>query len=228
MSRINAGVMLKLGWETLRASNARFLLNIFGFPLLLTLGLWAFFSFKAALVVVAVQVGIFFFVLAVTATQLEKLADIRLEPWPLRSAVNRDQITRLAGDLARLGFVPAGMYRVSGRDLFTEVYAHPGYKIYAMITSGTEDTDAYVEFSSDYRDGGNYCVGGGRMGAALPRPANMVQFNYPGKSTEELLGIHLRCRPDYGLLDTPPENFLQSFEKGQAKMMDYLFKRARD
>ena len=224
---INVRVMLLVGLETIRASKPIFLLQIYGLPLLLALVLWYFISWKAALVVVAVQVGLFLFALAVTAAQMEKILDIRLEPWPFRAVVNRDRITRLADDLLRLGFTPAGQFKVTGKDLFVEGFARPDLKIYAMVTSGNEDSDAYVEFSCDYENGGSYCVSGGKHGGALPRPANMVLEKFPGKSTEELLGIMLRCRPDYGLNDTPPEAFQHNVENSLRIMKEYLLPRKK-
>ena len=219
---INVRVMLLVGLETIRGSKPSFLLRIYGFPLLLALVLWYFISYKAALIVVGIQAGLFLFALALTAAQMEKLLDIRLEPWPFRGVVNRDRIARLADDLLRLGFTPSGLFKVVGKDLFLEGFVRPDLKIYAMITSGNEDTDAYVEFSCDYENGGSYCVGGGKHGGALPRPDNMVQENFPGKSTEELLGIMLRCRPDYGLKETPPEKFQENVEESLRIMKQYL------
>ena len=221
---INAKVMLMVGLETLKGSRPSFLLKIYGLPAALALLLWYFISYKAALVVVGFQVLLFIIALAVAAATMDKLLDIRLEPWPFRGVVNRDQITRLANELTALGFTPAGMFKVVGKDLFVEGFVRPDWKIYAMVTSGNEDTDAYVEFICDYHNGGSYCVSGGKHGLALPRPDNMVTEQFPGKSTEELLGIMLRCRPDYGLTDTPPEDFQRNVEEGIRIMREYLSK----
>jgi len=224
---INARIMLLVGIQAVKGGNARFFLNTFAFPILLFFGLWFLVSFKAALIVVAVWLVIFAVVLAIVAAQVESLTDVRLEPWPFRSVVNKNQIEKLAGELAGLGFSPAGFFKVAGRDLYVEGWVRPDWKIYAMITSGDENADAYVEFSSAYADGGSYCVSGSKMKPVLPRPANMAENNFPGKSVEELLGIMLRCRPDYGLLDTPPEKFQEAVETEIQRMREYLFKRSR-
>lgn len=224
---IDVKVMLRLGYETIRSGSVRFFVNSFGLGLFLFLALWLMVSLKAALVVLAIQVLVFIAALVVTATQIEKLLDIRLEPWPVRGAVNHDQITRLADDLAALGFIPAGRFKVVDKDLFIEGFARPDWKIYAMITSGTETTDAYLEFGADYIDGGHYCVSGGKMRDPLPRPANMIQVNCPGKSAEELLGIMLRCRPDHGLSDAPPENFRQNIERNLAVQRQFILKHSK-
>lgn len=224
---INARVMLLLGIEAIRGGNFKFFLNTLAGPILIFLLLLVFVSLKAALIMLAVALGFFLIALGIAAAQMEKLLDIRLEPWPFRAVVNRDQITRLAEDLTRLGFIPAGMFKVTGRDLYVEGWTHPDLKVYAMITSGDENVDAYVEFSTSYADGGSYCVSGSKMRSVLPRPANLVNVNYSGKSSEELLGILLRCRPDYGHLDTPPEKFMENVDQEMRRTKDYLFKRAR-
>ncbi len=224
---MNAWILFRLGIEAIRGSNWRFRLFIFGSPALIFLVLLLVFP-PAALVVPVVWLLFFIFALVVVALQMRQLLDIKLKPCLFRAVVNRDQIARLAGDLAALGFVHVGFFQVDGRDLFVEGLARPDWKVYAMITSGTEDTDAYVEFSSAYADGGSYCVSGGKTRSVLPRPANMVNVHHPGKSADELLGLFLRTRPDGGLLDTPPDGFQETVEREIRRMGEYIVKRGRD
>ena len=224
---MNVWVLLRLGFEAVRGSNWRFKLLTFG-PSVLIFLLLLFTFPAAALIVPALWLLFFIIALIIAAFQMKQLLNIKLRPSLFRAVINRDEISRLAGELAALGFVHVGLFKVAGRDLYVEGLVRPDWKVYAMITSGDTNADAYVEFSSFYADGGAYCVSGGKTRSVLPRPANMVNIHHPGKSTEELLGIFLQGRPDYGLLDTPPDRFQETVEREIRRMGEYIFKRGRE
>lgn len=223
---MNIWTFLRLGFESIRGSNWRFRLFIFGSPALLFLFLLLIFP-PAALCVPLLWLLIYAFAVAVSALQMKQLVNIKLSPYLFRSVVNQDQISRLAGELAELGFAHVGFFKVEGRDIFVEGLTRPDLKVYAMIVSGGEDTDAYAEFSSFYVDGGSYCLSGGKTRSVLPRPANMINIHHPGRNCGELLNLLLRDRPGQGLLDTPPERFQEMTEQEIRRMGDYIFKRGR-
>ena len=224
---MNPWIMLRLGFESVRGSNWRFRLFTFGPSAALFIMLLLIFP-PAALIVPVVWLVIFILVLAAAALQMKQLLNIKLSPYMFRSVINRDQISRLAEELDGLGFTHAGFFKVDDRDLFVEGLTRPDWKVYAMITSGNEDADAYVEFSSFYADGGSYCVSGGKTRSVLPRPANMVNVHYPGRSCEELLNLFLKNRPNHNFLDTPPEKFQETVEQEIRRLGEYIFKRGQN
>ena len=223
---MNAWVLLRLLIESIRGSNWRFRLFTFGWPVLAFLLLLLIFP-PAAFILAGLWLFLIIIALVATVAQMKQLLNIKLVPCIFRAVVNREQISRLAGDLTALGFAHAGFFQVEGRDLFVEGLVKPDWKVYAMITSGNEHTDAYVEFSSSYAGGGTYCVSGGKTRSFLPRPPNMVNIHHPGKSTGELLSLFMQGRPNNGLLDTPADKFRENVEQEIKRSAEYILKPKR-
>lgn len=220
---MNAWILLRLGFESIRGSSLLFKLFVIAPPVLIFFVLLLFFP-PAALVWLGLWLIVAILILALVAAQMKKLINIKISPYMFRSAVNRDKISRLADELTGLGFTHVGYFKVEDRSLFFEGLAKEDLKIYAMIASGDDTTDAYVEFSSSYADGGRYCVSGSKTRSVLPRPANMVNIHYPGQSVEKLFGIFLRDRPEAGLLDAPADKFQETVEQELRRTAEYIFR----
>lgn len=222
---VSPKIFFRLIIQSIRGGNRNFHLQTFGFPLAVFVGVWLVFSLRAALIVFAIEVAVFIIAIIVGVVVTDFSQELKLEPWFFRSAVNKKTVERLAGELASFGFFHLGYFKVAGKELYLEGWVRRDWKIYAIIMCGNEHTDAYVEFSSSYSDGGSYCISGSKINEILPRPSNMIQINGYGKSTRELLGMFLKCRPERNLLDTPPENFVACIEEENKRMQQFMAKR---
>ncbi len=211
--------------QSIKAGNRSFYLHTFCFPLIVFVGVWLMFSLKAALIVLAVEVAFFIIAVIVGLAVTDLSQEIKLEPWFFRSTINKEAVARLAGELACFGFAHIGYFKIAGKELYLEGWVRRDWKIYAIIVAGNENTDAYVEFSSSYADGGSYCISGSKMKEILPRPSNMIQINIYGKSIRELLGMFLKCRPEQNLMDTPPEKFVARVEDENKRMQQFIANR---
>ena len=217
-------------------ANNKFLLAVIGVLTTIYLGLGLLVSATAALIAVGLALalivgGFVFFVMKFQklskAAQAVMSLDIRLEPQPGRPDRNRPAVESLAAELAALGFVPAGFFKIpleSG--MFIEGWARPDLRLYASITECGEAYPPYADLTAFYADGGSFSVNACGAPQTLDRPANMIDVRLPGVRPAELLNIMMQRRPAAGLLEALPENFKTVFEEELTFMREYMMTQA--
>lgn len=148
--------------------------------------------------------------------------DIKLDHYPGSPPRNSEILRGLAEELLARGFTWAGFYKVQNQDIYVLGMAHPGLKVYALITECGEFTPPYAELSSYYVHGGAFCFSANSVPSYLPRPENMIQIERPGLRPAELLAQFLAERPTEGLVDTPPHGLVRAVEWETKKIKEHI------
>ena len=151
---------------------------------------------------------------------------LRLKPMPERGRRNLGAVEELAGELAALGFEPAGFFKIVGHELYVEGWADRSRKVYASICECGRLCPAYVEMTSIYAGRPGLTVSASSLPGALDLPEEFVGVNIPEARPAELLEVMLQRRPAEGLRDTPPEDFQAAFEEQGARIAEAVRGRA--
>lgn len=207
------------GLKLIKKGNWPFLLALVLGLILLMAILANLFSGLVALIVVSILGGF----LLTLGQGIKKILHMSLVPLPARAAFSPVEVDSLAGELAAMGFVPAGYFTATGGfKVALEGWVHPGYQVRAMITDVGRNVPPYVEMGCDYSDGASLEVCGRKMEANLPRPANMILIERPGARPAEILTVLLNTRRPDGLLDVRPEDFQADFQDELRCLREFL------
>ncbi|MDL2260574.1 hypothetical protein LJB99_06900 [Deltaproteobacteria bacterium OttesenSCG-928-K17] len=199
----------RLGLNLIKKGNALFLVLLALILIALSWALAVMFSPRTALEVVG-PLLVFMFVLG---QSFKKILNMQVAPLAERGALNVAAVESLAGELAGLGFVPAGFFTVTaGVKAALEGWVHPYYKVSAVITEAGRKVPPFVDMQCEYADGSSFEITSRKEETGLPRPANMVQVCLEGAGPTQLLTAILDRRPPGGLLEIRPEDFLSYYQ----------------
>lgn len=207
-------------YYTLKAGPPSIMMIAAGGPILAVLLALAF-SPTAAAVVLAVELAVFAAVVIATGRFMVRFLDLKVEPVSdYGPNVDLAAVKRLEEALISLGFTPIGLYRL---DLSVQsALVREDLKIYATIHCGAQGLKPHLEYGSLYEGRRFYQISDMNIKSEWFYPPNIVNDNFPGKNPAELLDIFLRKRPEQGLLETPPDNFVESQEMEKQLTREHL------